>query len=32
MDVAFTGNYASPSRFEKYITRLGDEYTAFITR
>ena len=29
MDVVFTGNYASPSRFEKYITRLGDEYTAF---
>lgn len=29
IDVVFTGNYASPSRFEKYITRLGDEYTAF---
>lgn len=29
IDVVFTGNYAHPSRFEKYITRLGDEYTAF---
>lgn len=29
IDVLFTGNYASPKRFEQYITRLGDEYTAF---
>lgn len=29
MDIVFTGNYASPQRFVKYITRLGDEYTAF---
>lgn len=29
IDVLFTGNYAAPSRFEQYITRLGDEYTAF---
>ena len=29
IDVLFTGNYASPKRFEPYITRLGDEYTAF---
>ncbi|MBE5882157.1 MAG: glycosyltransferase family 1 protein [Lachnospiraceae bacterium] len=29
IDVVFTGNYASPARFEKYITRLGEEYTQF---
>ena len=29
LDVVFTGNFASPKRFEKYITRLNDEYTAF---
>ncbi len=29
IDVLFTGNYASPKRFEKYITRLDEEYTAF---
>ena len=29
MDIVFTGNYASPKRFEKYITRIDDEYTAF---
>lgn len=29
IDVIFTGNYADPARFEKYITRLGDEYTQF---
>ncbi len=29
MDVVFTGNYAAPSRFEKYITRIDDEYTSF---
>ncbi len=29
IDVVFTGNYASPSRFEKYITRLGEEYEQF---
>nr|MBQ8253286.1 glycosyltransferase family 1 protein [Lachnospiraceae bacterium] len=29
IDVIFTGNYADPARFEKYITRLGDEYTRF---
>ncbi|MBQ8199422.1 MAG: glycosyltransferase family 1 protein [Lachnospiraceae bacterium] len=29
IDVIFTGNYANPARFEKYITRLGDEYTQF---
>ncbi len=29
IDVIFTGNYAAPARFEKYITRLGDEYTEF---
>lgn len=27
--VVFTGIMPQPSRFEKYITRLGDEYTAF---
>ena len=29
MDIVFTGNYASPKRFEKYITRIDEEYTAF---
>ncbi len=29
MDIVFTGNYASPRRFEKYITRIDEEYTAF---
>ena len=29
IEVLFTGNYASPARFEPYITRLGEEYTAF---
>ena len=29
IDVIFTGNYADPARFEKYITRHGDEYTQF---
>ncbi|MBR6316559.1 MAG: glycosyltransferase family 1 protein [Lachnospiraceae bacterium] len=29
IDILFTGNYASPERFEKYITRIDDEYTAF---
>ena len=29
IDVIFTGNYADPARFEKYITRLDDEYTQF---
>lgn len=29
IDVLFTGNYASPERFEPYITRLGEEYTLF---
>ncbi|MCR5418517.1 MAG: glycosyltransferase [Lachnospiraceae bacterium] len=29
VDLIFTGNYASPKRFEKYITRLDEEYTAF---
>jgi hypothetical protein len=28
-EVAMTGNYTPPSHFEKYITRLDDEYTAF---
>lgn len=28
-DVVFTGNYAAPERFEKYITRLGEEYAIF---
>lgn len=29
MDICFTGNYTPPSKFETYITRLGDEYTEF---
>lgn len=29
IEVVFTGNYASPSRFTKYITRLGEEYEQF---
>lgn len=28
-DVVFTGNYNPPSDFEKVITRINDEYTAF---
>lgn len=28
-DVTMVGNYAPPLRFEKYITRIDDEYTAF---
>lgn len=29
MDIVFTGNYASPSNFEKHITRIDEEYEAF---
>lgn len=29
MDVVFTGNYVPPSKFEKDITRINDEYTQF---
>ena len=29
IDVVFTGNYEPPSDFEKVITRIDDEYTAF---
>lgn len=29
VDVVFTGNYTPPSDFEKVITRINDEYTAF---
>ena len=28
-DVTMVGNYCSPQTFEKYITRINDEYTAF---
>ncbi|MBQ9438571.1 MAG: glycosyltransferase family 1 protein [Lachnospiraceae bacterium] len=28
-EIVFTGNYTPPSRFEQYITRLDDDYTAF---
>ncbi len=28
-EVVFTGNYTPPERFEKDITRIDDEYTAF---
>lgn len=28
-EVSMTGNYTPPSHFEKYITRLNDEYTEF---
>lgn len=28
-DLVFTGNYAAPERFDKYITRLGKEYEIF---
>ncbi|MCH5253900.1 MAG: glycosyltransferase family 1 protein [Lachnospiraceae bacterium] len=28
-DVTMVGNYTPPSQFEKYITRIDDEYTAF---
>lgn len=29
VDVVFTGNYVNPQKFEKDITRIDDEYTAF---
>lgn len=29
MDIVFTGNYAPPYTFDKHITRIDDEYTAF---
>ena len=29
IDLIFTGNYTPPERFEKDITRINDEYTAF---
>ncbi len=29
MDVVFTGNYTPPASFNKPITRINDEYTAF---
>ena len=29
IDIVFTGNYTPPSRFEKDITRINDEYTEF---
>lgn len=28
-DVAFTGNYTPPHHFDRHITRIDDEYTAF---
>ena len=28
-DVTMVGNYTRPEKFEKYITRIDDEYTAF---
>lgn len=28
-DVTMVGNYCTPSTFDKYITRIDDEYTAF---
>ena len=28
-DIVFAGNYTPPADFERYITRLDDEYTAF---
>lgn len=31
-EVAFTGNYVPPERFEKDIARIDDEYTAFYHR
>ena len=32
MDVVFTGNYTPPETFNKDITRIDDEYTAFYYR
>jgi hypothetical protein len=29
MDIIFTGNYTPPSHFDKFITRIDDDYTAF---
>jgi hypothetical protein len=29
MDIVFTGNYTPPSQFDKFITRIDDNYTAF---
>lgn len=29
MDIVFTGNYTPPSHFDKFITRIDDDYTAF---
>lgn len=29
IDLVFTGNYTPPARFDKFITRNGEEYTAF---
>ncbi len=31
-DVTMVGNYCRPSTFDKYITRIDDEYTAFYHR
>lgn len=31
-DVTMVGNYCKPSTFDKYITRIDDEYTAFYHR
>lgn len=28
-DIVFTGNYTPPGKFDKYITRIDDEYTDF---
>lgn len=28
-DIVFTGNYTPPDKFEPYITRIDDDYTAF---
>lgn len=29
IDIIFTGHYTPPSKFDKHITRINDEYTAF---
>jgi hypothetical protein len=29
MDIVFTGNYTPPQTFDKHITRIDEEYTAF---
>lgn len=32
IDILFVGNYTRPETFEKHITRINDEYTAFYRR